>query len=184
MERDKALELLKNNLKNENLFKHCLAVEAIMSALAKRFNQDKDKWALAGLLHDIDYEQTKNNPDKHSLIGAEMLKKEGLSEEIYQAVKTHNERHGIKPESLMAKALFTADPLSGLIVAATLVLPSKKVKELTAENVLNRFQEKRFAAGANREIISQCESLLGINVKDFVSLSLEAMQGIASQLGL
>ena len=105
MQREQALTLLKKNLQNQNLFKHCLAVEAIMGALAEKFNQDKKSWALAGLLHDIDYEQTKDNPEKHSLIGAEILKENGYSQEICEAVKSHNEIHGIEPESLMAKAL-------------------------------------------------------------------------------
>jgi len=184
MEREKALQLLKENLSNANLQKHCFAVEAIMRALAKRFNQDVESWGLAGLLHDIDYEKTKDNPDAHSLIGAEMLKEIGLNDEIVQAVRTHNEAHGIEPQSLMAKALFVADAISGLIVAATLVLPSKKINDLNAQNILHRFKEKAFARGANREIIKRCEELLGLSLEEFTEVALVAMKGIGGELGL
>jgi putative nucleotidyltransferase with HDIG domain len=184
MERKEALNLLKENLSNVNLQKHCFAVEAIMQALAERFDENADEWAIAGLLHDIDYESTKDNIQAHSLIGAEMLKKAGLKDEIIEAVKTHNEAHGIKPESLMAKALFVADPTSGLIVASTLVLPSKEIKDLTVENILHRFKEKSFARGANREIINKCKELLGLSLEEFIEIALIAMKKISRELGL
>lgn len=183
MMREEALKLVKEKIKNPNLIKHCLAVEACMRALAKHFNEDEEKWGLAGLLHDIDYEETKDNPNKHSLIGAEMLEKLGLDREICEAVKTHNEAHGIPPASLMAKALYSVDPLTGLIVAAALVLPSKKLADLTVENVLNRFKEKAFARGANREIIKKCEEI-NLSLEEFIKIGLEAMQNISSELGL
>jgi len=112
------------------------------------------------------------------------LKDQGIDEDIAEAIKTHNERHGLSPQSKMAKNLFCVDPLTGLIVAATLVLPSKKIKEVTTDNVLNRFKEKGFARGANREIIKQCESLLGLPLQQFVSLVLQGMQLISDDLGL
>lgn len=184
MTRKEALKILKENLFNQNLIKHSLAVEAIMGALALRFNQDKEKWALAGLLHDIDYEKVKEDLSQHSLVGAKMLEEFGLDKEICQAVKVHNEAHGIIPQTLMEKALFVTDPLTGLIVAATLVLPSRKINDLTCENVLNRFKEKAFARGANREIIKKCEELLNLKLEEFVKISLEAMQKIDIELGL
>jgi len=113
-----------------------------------------------------------------------MLEKLGLDKEIVEAVKTHNERHGIAPETKMAKAIFAVDPLTGLIVASTLVLPSKKIADLTTENVLNRFGEKSFAKGANREIISQCQELLGLNLEEFTKIGLEAMKKISNELSL
>lgn len=183
MNREEALKLVKEKIKNENLIKHCLAAEACMRALANYFNEDEEKWGLAGLLHDIDYEETKNNPEKHSLLGAEMLEKMGLDKEITEAVKTHNEVHGIKPETRMAKALYSVDPLTGLIVAAALVLPSRKLSDLTVENVLNRFKEKAFARGANREIIKKCEDV-GLGLEEFIKICLEAMQRISQELGL
>ena len=182
MNREKALSILKENLGNKNLIKHSLAVEAIMRALARRLGQDEEKWGLAGLLHDIDYERA--DPSQHSLVGAKILEELGLDKEICQAVKVHNEAHGILPQSLLEKALFVTDPLSGLIVAAVLVLPSKRIKDLTADNVLHRFKEKAFARGADREIIKKCQELLGLELEEFVKISLEAMQTVSQDLGL
>jgi len=184
MTRDEGLKLVQEKIQNQNLVKHCLATEACMHDLAKHFQEDEEKWGLTGLLHDIDYEETKNDSDKHSILGAEMLEKLGLDKEICEAVKTHNERHGIAPETRMAKAIFCIDPLTGLIVAATLVMPSKKIADLTTENVLNRFGEKSFARGANREIISKCQGLLGLGLEEFVEIGLEAMKKISNELGL
>jgi putative nucleotidyltransferase with HDIG domain len=184
MTREEALKIIKENLSNQNLIKHCFAVEAIMRALAQRFGKDQEKWGLAGLLHDIDYEKVKNDMSQHSLVGAKMLEDLGLDKDICQAVKVHNEAHGLAPETLIEKALFVTDPLTGLIVAATLVLPSKKIKDLTAENVLNRYKEKAFARGANREIIGKSEELLDLKLEEFIKIGLGAMQGINSELGL
>ena len=184
MDREKALELLKKNIQNKNLVKHCLAVEAAMKRLAEHFNGDEEQWGLAGLLHDIDYEKTKADPSLHSKIGSEMLENLGISKEICDAILTHNDYHGIKPQTLMAKALYCIDPLTGLIVAATLVLPSKKIQDLKAESVLKRFKEKAFAKGANREIIKQCEDYLGLGLEEFVGIVLRAMKSISDELGL
>jgi len=184
MQRQEAINLLEENLKNRNLIKHCLAVEAAMIALARHFSEDGEQWALCGLLHDIDYEKTKDNPTEHSKIGAEMLREKGIDSEICDAVLTHNEIHGIEPQTLMAKAVYCLDPLTGLIVAATLVLPTKKLNDLSAESVLKRFKEPAFARGANREIIKKCKTLLDTNLEEFVRITLQAMQSIVSELGL
>lgn len=184
MNEEKALLILNDKVKTPNLIKHCLACGAAMKELAKYFKEDEEKWGIVGLLHDIDYEETKDNPEKHSLIGAEYLQGQNIDEKIVEAVKTHNEIHGFAPETKMAKALFCVDPLTGLIVAATLVLPSKQIKDVTTDNILNRFKEKGFAKGANREIIKQCESLLGLSLKEFVDLVLQGMKSIADDLGL
>jgi len=155
-----------------------------MRALAEYFDENQEKWGITGLLHDIDYEETKNEPVKHSIIGAEILEKLGIDKEIVEAVKTHNEIHEIEPQSRMAKAIYCVDPLTGLIVAATLVLPSKKIADLTVENVLNRFSEKGFAKGANREIIAKCHALLDLSLENFVKICLETMKKINEELGL
>lgn len=184
MTREEALTKLKENLSNQNLIKHSLAVEAIMKALARHFKEDEARWGLAGLLHDIDYEKVKDDMSQHSLAGSKILEDLGLDKDICQAVKVHNEAHGISPETLMEKALFVTDPLTGLIVAATLVLPSKKIADLTVENVLNRYREKAFAKGANREIIGKCQELLGLKLEEFVRIGIGAMQKVDSDLGL
>ncbi|MBZ9572682.1 HDIG domain-containing protein [Patescibacteria group bacterium] len=184
MERGEALKLLRENIENQNLVKHCLAMEVAMKELANYFKEDQDKWGICGLLHDIDYEKTKGDPNTHSKVGKEMLKDLGFDEEICEAVLTHNEAHGILPQTLMAKALYCVDPLTGLIVAATLVLPSKKLADLEVENVLNRFREKAFARGANREIIKKCQEYLNLKLEDFVKIVLSSMQKISDDLGL
>jgi len=183
MNHDEALKLVQEKIKNQNLIKHCLAVEAVMADLAKYFFEDVEMWSLAGLLHDIDFDQTKNDPEKHSLVGGQILENLGLNQEIVDAVKAHNEIHGLPRETKMAKALFSADPITGLIVAATLVLPNKKIADLTTENILNRFKEKSFARGANREVILSCPEL-GFSLEQFTKISLSAMQKIAVDLGL
>ena len=184
MTREEGLKILKENLLNQNLIKHCFAVEAIMRALAHHFREDEEKWGLAGLLHDIDYEKVKDDLSQHSLVGAKILEDLGIDQEICQAVKVHNEAHNIPLQTLLDKALFATDPLTGLIVAATLVLPSKKIVDLTAENILNRFKEKTFARGANREIIKKSEELLNLKLEEFIKIGLQAMQKINENLGL
>jgi len=184
MEREAALNLLRENLKNKNLVKHSLAVEAAMRDLAEHFNKDIEEWGICGLLHDIDYEKTKGEPNSHSKEGAEMLKGLGFDEEICEAVLTHNEAHGIAPKTLIGKALFCVDPLTGLIVAAVLVLPSKKIDDLETESVLKRFKEKAFAKGANREIIAECQEYLGLSLEEFVKIVFSSMQKISEELGL
>ena len=184
MIREEALNLLNDKVQNKNLIKHCIAAGACMRALAEYFDEDAEKWGITGILHDIDYEETKNDPAKHSLLGAEMLHSLGVDKDIVEAVKTHNEMHEIPPQTRMAKAIYCVDPLTGLIVASALVLPSKKITDLSAENILNRFKEKGFAAGANREIIGKCQELLEIKLEDFVKICLEAMKKINNELGL
>jgi putative nucleotidyltransferase with HDIG domain len=184
MIREEAINLLNDKVQNKNLIKHCVAAGACMRALAEYFGEDQEKWGITGLLHDIDYEETKNEPAKHSLIGAEILHKLGTDKEIVEAVKTHNEIHEIAPQSRMAKAIYCVDPLTGLIVAATLVLPSKKIADLTTDNILNRFNEKGFAKGANREIIAKCHILLDLPLENFVKICLEAMKKINEELEL
>lgn len=183
MNREEALKLVQEKIKSQNLIKHSLAVEACMRALARHFSENEEKWALTGLLHDIDYEETKDNPESHSLLGAKTLENLGVEKEIVEAIKTHNEIHGLDPQTKLAKALFSVDPLTGLIVAATLVLPGKNIKDLTVENVLNRFKEKAFARGAKREIVAKC-SEIGLTLEEFVEICLGAMQDIANELGL
>ncbi len=183
MERAEAINLLKEKVKSKNLIKHCLAVEAVMRGLAERFNENQEKWGLAGLLHDIDYEETKNDPARHSLLGAEMLGRYNLDQEIIEAIKAHNEIHNLPRQSQIAKALFCSDPTTGLIVASTLVFPSKMIKDLTVENVLNRYKEKSFARGANRITIATCQEL-SLSLLEFLQIALKAMQNIAGDLGL
>lgn len=185
MNREEALKLIRQYVKNENSIKHMLATEAIMIALAKHLGENEETWSLAGLLHDLDMEinDYRKEPEKHGIIGAEMLEKLGVEKIIIEAIRAHNEATGKGRETPIEKAIFCTDPLTGLIVAATLVLPSKKLADLTPESVLNRFKEKSFAKGANRQIIVAC-SEIGLTLEEFIKIGLGAMQAISDQLGL
>ncbi|MGI6452502.1 MAG: HDIG domain-containing metalloprotein [Syntrophomonadaceae bacterium] len=182
MKRDEALNLLKSNLKTPNLINHSLAVEAIMRGLAQRLQEDEEKFGLAGLLHDIDYDFTAEQPEKHALMGAEILARHGLDQEIIYAVKAHNERHGLERKSVLDKALFAADPVSGFITAAALIRPDKDLKEVQLKSLKKRFKEKAFAKGANREHMATCKEL-GLELDEFLGIALESMKGIAADIG-
>ncbi|MBA7608417.1 Ribonuclease Y [subsurface metagenome] len=183
MNREEAYQLIKGEVKNKNLIKHMLAVEAIMKALAKKLGEDEEKWGLTGLLHDIDYEITAKDPHKHSIVGADMLKEIGLDDEIVNAVRAHNDMHKIKRITPLEKALFCVDPLTGLIVAAALIHPDKKLASIDHNFVLNRFKKKAFARGAKREQIKKC-SELGFELEEFIKIGLLAMQNISEELDL
>ncbi|MBI2850717.1 MAG: HDIG domain-containing protein [Chloroflexi bacterium] len=183
MNREEALQSIKSKVTNENSVKHMLAAEAIMRALAKRLGENEDEWGLAGLLHDIDMEMTEGDMSKHSRLGADMVREMGVSETIARAILCHNEAHGVPRETKLDKALFCADPLTGLITAAALVRPDKKLGSVEAKSVRKRFKEKSFAAGANREYIATCSGL-GLGLDEFLELGLQSMQGIAPSLGL
>lgn len=180
MEREEALRILSEKISNKNLLKHMLAVEAIMRKLAEYFGENKEKWGLVGLLHDLDYEETLKEFDKHGLITEEILK-DKVDEEIIRAIRAHTGL--IERNSKLEKAIYCADPVSGFIVAATLVLPSKKLSDLKVDNLLNRFKEKHFAKGASRTQMEAC-SELGLSLEDFLKISLDAMQEISKDLGL
>ena len=181
MFRKEALKLLEERLKSKNLIKHSLAVEACMRRLAKEFGEDPDLWGLAGLLHDLDYEDTKDDFCRHGFVTAEILKERGVDKEAIEAIKSHPGH--IERETKMAKALYAVDPLTGLIVASALMHPEKKLEALNVQFVLNRFKEKSFARGANREQIKSCREL-GLSLEKFIDISLKAMGEISRELGL
>lgn len=183
MEREEALKLVKKYVNSKNLIKHMIATEAVMKKLAAYFNQDREVWGLAGLLHDIDYDQTVKTPQEHGVIGAQILASHGVREDIITAVKAHNEVLNIPRNSLMEKALYATDPVTGFIVAAALVHPDKKLASLDLQFLLNRFKKKDFARGANRQQMRTCEDM-GLSLEKFLNLALEAMQDIAEELEL
>ena len=183
MNRQEAIESIRASVENENLIKHMLATEAIMRSLARHMGEDEEEWGLAGLLHDIDVELTEGDMSSHSKLGADLARDMGASEAIANAILCHNETHGVLPETPMEKALFCSDPLTGLITAAVLVRPDKKIDNLEAKSVRKRFKEKSFAAGAKRGQIARCTDI-DLELDEFISIGLEAMKGIAPQLGL
>ncbi len=183
MQRDEAVVLLKKHLKSENLVNHSLAVEAIMRGLAERLGEDVEKFGVTGLLHDIDYDVTYKEPEKHSLLGAQILEENGLAEDIIYAVKVHNEIHGLERKTILDRALYAADPVSGFITAAALVRPDKKLAEVKLKSLKKRFKEKAFARGASREQMATCLEL-GLELEEFLTIALESMKKIAPELGL
>lgn len=187
MTREKALKLLHQNMENQNLRRHCYAVEAAMKALAKKLDGDETKWGLVGLLHDGDYEKTKDKPEEHTLLMVQWLKEAGeTDEEILNAILSHNaERTGKrKPETEMEWALYCCDELTGLIVATALMMPDKKLATVKVESILKKMKDKAFAAAVDRDQIKMCEEKLKIPLEEFVKITLEAMQNISQDLGL
>lgn len=180
MTRDEAYNLVTSMVSNKNLIKHMLACEACMRRLAKHFEENEEEWGLVGLLHDVDYDSTCNSPEKHTLIAEDILRQKGISEEHIKAIKGHCDH--AERDTKMAKALYTVDPITGLIVAATLMHPEKKIAKVDKEFILRRYKEKGFAKGANREQIAKCADI-GLSLEDFTQMCLEAMTGIAGDLG-
>ena len=189
MTREEAYTILTKYLTNKNLIKHCLAAEAAMRAIYRDIHptgskEDEETWGITGLLHDADYEMSKGHPEKHGLLLFEM-EKESIPPDITHAIKAHNyEYTKVIPIAKMDWAIACCDQLTGLIVAAALVHPEKKLAPLTTEFILKRMNEKSFARGASREPILQCKDRLGIPLEKFVSTILTAMQGIHNDLEL
>ncbi len=184
MTRDEALALLKQHLKSDVLVKHCLATEAIMRSLARRFGEDEEKWGLAGLLHDVDFEETKDTPARHTLRAEETLRAAGVDAEMIDAIKGHNaEMLGFQRSTRFQHALACAETITGLVVATALVYPDKKLASVKPDSICKRMRKKDFARNVNRATILECEKL-GLTLDQFAALSLEAMQGIAPELGL
>ncbi len=181
MTRREALEWVESELKNPNLVKHVLAVEASCRRLAGHFEEDPEYWGMVGLLHDIDYQRTLDDPEQHTRLAAGWLKEKEFDEEFIYAVMAHAEK--VEPKSKLDWALLSVDPATGLIVAAALMHPSRSLGGLDVRFLLKRFKEKRFAAGARRESIAACSNL-GLSTEEFLGLVLEGMQGISDELGL
>ena len=182
--REEAVQLLQEHIKNPNLYKHCLASEAVMGALADRLREDREKWSLAGLLHDLDVEAVNADLSRHTHETERVLREKGVDAEIVQAIKMHNEKaHGVTRSERFHHALAAGETITGLIIATTLVYPDKKLSSVKAKSVKKRMKEKAFAAGVDRDIIMEFEKL-GIGIDEFCELCVKAMQGIAGDLGL
>jgi putative nucleotidyltransferase with HDIG domain len=185
--RDQALKLLHDNVGNQNLRRHCYAVEAVMRALARRLHGDEDIWGIAGLLHDADYEKTKTDTQNHTKFVVNWIREIDSHSDIEDAILAHGWGYvegNPEPKTDMQWALYCCDELTGLIVAVTLVKPDKKLSSVTVDSIMKKFPERAFAAGANREQISQCEGRLHIPVQEFVEIALSAMQSVSQDLGL
>lgn len=184
MKREQALELLNKHIKNENLIKHCLASEAVMAALAERLGQDREKWALAGLLHDLDVETHGADLKVHGNETVRILRENGVDPDVIDAVRMHNEAaHGERRSKMFHHALAAAETITGMVTATTLVYPDKRLASVKPKSITKRMKESRFAESVNRDTIRECEKI-GIPLDQFAELALKAMQKIGDKLGL
>jgi len=183
VDRAEALALVTERIPSRNLVNHSIAVECIMDALARHFelsDADVERWALAGLLHDLDYAETGEDPARHGLVTAEELAGV-VDDEIIHAILGHADK--TERLSTMDRALYAADPTTGFIVAAALVRPDRDLAAVELRSLLKRWKEKAFARGASREQMDTCTDL-GLTREEFLALSLAAMQARAADIGL
>ncbi len=184
MTREQALELLKAYVKNDKMIVHSLSSEAVLRAIARKLGRDEEEYGLAGLLHDIDVEVTEADPKRHGLVSVDILRKNGISEPVIDAVSMHNEEAtGEERHTEFQHALAAGETITGLIYATTLVYPDKKIAGVKYKSVKKRMKEKAFAASVKRGNILECEKI-GISLDEFIQLSVDAMREISGTIGL
>jgi putative nucleotidyltransferase with HDIG domain len=183
--REQALAKLKEKVDTDWLIKHCIAAGAVMRAAAERLGGDPDAWEVLGIMHDVDFDVTKDDPARHTVLAGEWLREWGFDETAVNAVLAHNEMasHGLKRNSTLELALSAAESITGLVVATALVMPDKKLASVKPKSVRKRMKEKAFARKVSREEIMQCEQL-GIPIAEFCEIAVKAMQGVSDQLSL
>jgi len=182
-DRDGAWGLLIEFTQSESLRKHALAVEACMRAYARKFGGDENLWGVVGLLHDFDYDQYPSLED-HPYKGNKILEERGYSEEIRKAIMSHAEYTGVPRETPLEKTLFACDELAGFLTACALVKPGKSLAEVEAKSVRKKMKDKAFARSVNRDDITQGAADLGVDLEEHIAFCIEAMKGIAGELGL
>lgn len=183
MNRESAWSLLCEYTQSESLRKHMLAVEACMRAYALKLGEDPELWGLTGLLHDFDYEKYPT-PQEHPFVGNKVLEERGYSDEVRRAILSHADYSGVKRESPMEKALFACDELAGFITATALVKPGKSLAEVDARSVRKKMKDKAFARSVSRDDIVNGAAELGVDLEEHISFCIDAMRGIAAELGL
>jgi putative nucleotidyltransferase with HDIG domain len=183
LDRAQAWGLLCEYTQSESLRKHMLAVEACMRAYARKFGEDENKWGITGLLHDFDYEKYPT-PAEHPFVGNKILEKRGYPEDVRRAILSHADYSGVKRESRMEKTLYACDEVSGFITASALVKPNKSLAEVEAKSVRKKMKDKAFARSVNREDIINGAADLGVDLEEHIAFCIEAMKGIAGELGL
>lgn len=181
--REDALELFKKYNQSESLYKHAISVEAVMEHFAHKFKEDTEKWAVIGLVHDLDYEKY---PDEHCTMTRRILEENEWPEEYIRAIVSHG--WGIcsntRPEHIMEKVLYATDELTGLITTSVLVRPDKNIHELKVKSVMKKWKDKKFAAGVDRNIILKGAEMLETDTRDLIEETIEAMKKVAPELGL
>jgi putative nucleotidyltransferase with HDIG domain len=178
-----AWSLLTEFTQSESLRKHALAVESCMRAYARKFGTDENLWSVVGLIHDFDYEKYPT-AQEHPFKGNEILKERGYSDEIRRAIMSHADYTGVMRQTEMEKALFACDELAGFITAVALVKPGKSLAEVDARSVRKKMKDKAFARSVSRDDIMNGAKELGIDLDEHITFCVEAMKGIATELGL
>lgn len=182
MQRAEALAIVDELVQTPNIKKHCLAVEAFMRGLARHFGEDEEEWGIVGLLHDADYEVTEKDLERHTEVTIARAEAAGANPRIIHAIRAHAEREPL--ETRLDQAIYACDNLAGIIIAAALVHPERKIAALTPEFVLKRFKEKSFARSANRAEVLTCEANLGLPLEEFTRVGIASLQTVADELGL
>ncbi len=183
MNRVEGLAMVREYVKNEGLVRHMLSVEAAMRHYAQKMDQDVETWGLAGLLHDFDWE-IHPTLEEHPLAGEPILRERGVPEDIIQAIMSHADHTGVPRVTLMQKALYANDEITGLITAVALVRPSRSLYDLTAPSVKKKWKDKAFAAGTNREEMASAAAEFGVDLWQHTDQVILAMRSIAPELGL
>ncbi len=183
MTRDEAYAIVQEYVKNENLIRHMLSVEAAMRFYAEKYSEDIEMWGMGGLLHDFDWE-IHPTLEQHPQDGVPILRERGVPEEIVRSIQSHADHTGVPRQTLMEKALYACDEITGLIVAVALVRPSKSLHDLKVKSVKKKWKDRSFASGANREEISGAAEEFGVPLWEHVDNVIQAMRAIAPQLGL
>jgi len=181
--REDAWKLLNEFMQADNLIKHSLAVEAVMRYMARKHGEDEEKWAVVGLIHDVDYEQY---PDQHCTKVREILEERGWPEEYIRAVQSHgySRVNDIEPQSQMEKSLFAIDELTGLVTATALVRPSKSVLDTKVKSVKKKWKDKAFSAAVDRELIQSGADKLGVELSELIEDTIMGMRDAADEIGL
>ncbi|MBN2559036.1 MAG: HDIG domain-containing protein [Clostridia bacterium] len=181
--REDALKLLNEYNKNESLLKHAFSVEAVMRHFAEYYNEDVEKWGVIGLIHDLDYEQY---PEMHCKKTEELLRQNGWPEDSIYSVTSHG--FGIctenEPKHIMEKTLYTIDELTGLVAATALMRPSRSILDLETKSVVKKWKQKSFATGVDRELIEKGSAMMGMEINEIITMTIEAMRKIAEEIGL
>lgn len=181
MQREAAIGLCREKAEKETTVRHLISVEGVMRALARRFEQDEALWALTGLFHDLDQDQTHEDASRHAYVAAEWLREAGVDERVVNGVLAH--AHEEFRTDLMAKAVVHADAVAGLLVAAALVRP-EKTAGMKVSSVKKKLKEKAFAPGVNREEITGVEASIGLPLDEFLAVGIEGLQSVASEIGM
>ncbi len=182
-DRQLAWEVLNKHVKQESLLRHALTVEAVMRYFAAYYHEDEEKWAVIGLLHDIDFEKY---PEQHCFKSRGLMEPEGFPEEYIRAVESHGYKlvNDVKPEHIMEKVLYSTDELTGLIAATAILRPNKSILDMQVGSVKKKWKQKGFAAGVNREVILDGAVMLDMELDELIAHTIAGMRTVAEEIGL